>query len=58
MNKMGPSTEPCGTPYELVNGCDKEELILTEEVLKIYDLYDNNMCPTYPVQLIRLIRLM
>ena len=21
MNKMGPSTEPCGTPYELVNGC-------------------------------------
>ena len=33
MNKMGPSTEPCGTPYELVNYCDKEELILIEEVL-------------------------
>ena len=33
MNKMGPSTEHCGTPYELVNGCDKEEFILIEEVL-------------------------
>ena len=44
MNKMGRITEPCGTPYELVNGFDKEELILTEEVL--FETKDMNQLST------------
>ena len=33
MNKIGPRTEPRGTPCMLINGGDNEELIFTEYVL-------------------------
>ena len=33
MNKIGPRTEPCGTPRMLTQGGNNEELIFTEYVL-------------------------